>query len=357
MYQPTPEGIIGNEDCGQMSAWYILSSMGIYPVCPGSNEFSLTTPLFEKVTMKLANGKVLTITANNPQENIYIDKVSFNGKEIYANYITYQDLMQGGELKFKLTSVPNEARGIAESDYPYSMMTGKIVSIPYTTGNLDLFIDTISVDLKTVTEGSEIYYTLDGKEPTEGSKLYTEPIKLSATTTIKARAYKNGFAPSRIFSIQATKAVFKDPVRAHGKENGTNSRYYEGYFSSVEQIEKTAVLENEIIPEPSLSGAKQADHFAFVFSGIILVPEDGIYEFMTMSDDGSVLYIDNMKIVDNDGSHATISATGRIALKKGHHTYKLLYFEDCEGEYLSWGWKRPMSDSFENIPVSNLFVK
>ena len=58
MYAPTPEGIIGNEDCGQMSAWYIFSSLGFYPVCPGSNEFVLTAPLFEKATVRLANGRL-----------------------------------------------------------------------------------------------------------------------------------------------------------------------------------------------------------------------------------------------------------------------------------------------------------
>ncbi len=357
MYQPTPEGIIGNEDCGQMSAWYILSSMGIYPVCPGSNEFALTTPLFDKATIKLANGKILTITASNPQKNVYIDKVSLNGKDISVNYITYQDLMQGGELKFTLTSTPNEARGIAVADYPYSMTTGKVVSIPYTTNDLDLFVDNITVDLNSVTEDAKIYYTLDGKEPTDESTPYTEPIKLSASTTIRARAYKNGFTPSRIFTIQATKAIFKNPVRAQAKENGTNFRYYEGYYSSVDQIEKTPLIEKGIMPEPSIKDAKQADHFAFIFTGVIFVPEDGIYEFMTKSDDGSVLYINNIKIVDNDGSHAAISATGRIALKKGYHTYKLAYFEDYEGEDLSWGWKKPMSDNFENIPPSNLFIK
>ena len=71
MYAPTPEGIVGNEDCGQMSAWYIMSAMGFYPVCPGSNEFALTTPIFEQVDLQLANGKTLTITANNPGKNIY----------------------------------------------------------------------------------------------------------------------------------------------------------------------------------------------------------------------------------------------------------------------------------------------
>lgn len=357
MYQPTPEGIIGNEDCGQMSAWYILSSLGIYPVCPGSNEFAITTPLFEKATIKLANGKILKITANNPQKNIYIDKVSLNGKEISVNYITYDELMQGGELKFTLNSSPNEARGIAESDYPHSMTTGDIVSIPYTTNDLDLFVDSINVDLASVTHDAKIYYTLNGKEPDEESTLYTEPYRLGSSTVIKAKAFRKNYIPSRTFSIQATKAIFKNPIFAIGKENGTNFRYYEGYFQSVEQIEKMPVVEKGIVNEPTIKEAKQSDHFAYIFSGIIDIPEDGIYEFMTKSDDGSVLYINNSKVVDNDGSHAAIVATGRIALKKGHHSYKLLYFEDYEGEDLSWGWKKPSSLEFESIPAKNLFIK
>ena len=89
MYQPTPGGISGNEDCGQMSAWYILSGLGIYSVCPGSNEFALTTPLFEKAVLKLANGKRLTLLANDPKKNIYIHKVELNGKQIDTNFITY----------------------------------------------------------------------------------------------------------------------------------------------------------------------------------------------------------------------------------------------------------------------------
>ena len=98
MYAPTPEGIIGNEDCGQMSGWYILSSLGIYSVCPGSNEFALTTPLFEKAVVNLANGKTLTILANNPKKNVYITKVELNGQPIDVNFITYAQLMEGGDF-------------------------------------------------------------------------------------------------------------------------------------------------------------------------------------------------------------------------------------------------------------------
>ena len=118
MYQPTPEGISGNEDCGQMSAWYILSSLGLYSVCPGSNEFALTTPLFEKATMKLANGKTLVVVANNPEKNIYIDKVKLNGKTIDRNFVTYAQLMEGGELRFTLSSKPNMTRGTAVESSP-----------------------------------------------------------------------------------------------------------------------------------------------------------------------------------------------------------------------------------------------
>ncbi|MGN0082777.1 MAG: GH92 family glycosyl hydrolase, partial [Bacteroides fragilis] len=130
MYQPTPGGISGNEDCGQMSAWYILSGLGIYSVCPGSNEFALTTPLFEKAVLKLANGKRLTLLANDPKKNIYIHKVELNGKQIDTNFITYAQLMEGGELRFTLSDKPDKSRGISEEASPYSYTKEKVVSIP-----------------------------------------------------------------------------------------------------------------------------------------------------------------------------------------------------------------------------------
>ena len=108
MYRNDPEGICGNEDCGQMSAWYILSSLGFYPVCPGSNEFILTSPLFPKATLKLANGKKLVVTANRPDRNQYIRKVSLNEREIDRVFLTYDELMEGGKLTFELSDVPDQ---------------------------------------------------------------------------------------------------------------------------------------------------------------------------------------------------------------------------------------------------------
>ena len=189
MYQPTPGGISGNEDCGQMSAWYILSGLGIYSVCPGSNEFALTTPLFEKAVLKLANGKRLTLLANDPKKNIYIHKVELNGKQIDTNFITYAQLMEGGELRFTLSDKPDKSRGISEEASPYSYTKEKVVSIPYVDRDLNLFMDKVTVALATTTEGAELRYTLDGTEPTEKSLLYDKPFKVDMTTQIKAKGF------------------------------------------------------------------------------------------------------------------------------------------------------------------------
>ena len=358
MYAPTPEGIVGNEDCGQMSAWYILSSLGLYAVCPGSNEFTFTTPLFEKATLQLANGKTLTITANHPEKNLYIDKVELNGKEIETNFVTYEQLMGGGELHFSLTDQPNRKRGVTADAAPYSFTKEAVVSIPYVDKDLNLFMDSVTVNLATATAGATVHYTLDGSEPTQQSPVFNAPLVLKNTTQINAKAFKDGFQPSSTLSILATKAVLNRGkiILDHQPKNGTTYKYYEGHFQKVADMQQKHFVEKGIVSEPSLDKARQEDHYGFEFSGLIDVPEDGVYTFQTRSDDGSVLYIDQTLEVDNDGSHAAIPATGSIALKKGWHSYRLLYIEDYEGQHLSWAWKLPSGEKLEPIPASRLYV-
>ena len=358
MYAPTPEGIVGNEDCGQMSAWYILSSLGLYAVCPGSNEFTFTTPLFEKATLQLANGKTLTITANHPEKNLYIDKVELNGKEIETNFVTYEQLMGGGELHFSLTDQPNRKRGVTADSAPYSFTKEAVVSIPYVDKDLNLFMDSVTVNLATATAGATVHYTLDGSEPTQQSPIFNAPLVLKNTTQINAKAFKDGFQPSSTLSILATKAVLNRGkiILDHQPKNGTTYKYYEGHFQKVADMQQKHFVEKGIVSEPSLEKARQEDHYGFEFSGLIDVPEDGVYTFQTRSDDGSVLYIDQTLVVDNDGSHAAIPATGSIALKKGWHSYRLLYIEDYEGQHLSWAWKLPSGEKLEPIPASRLYV-
>ena len=357
MYAPTPEGIVGNEDCGQMSAWYILSAMGFYSVCPGSNEFVLTAPLFEEVKLALANGKQLVIKANSSKKNVYIKEVKLNGQAIDKNFVTYAQLMEGGTLKYVLTDEPCMDRGIAPEAAPYSFTKGQVTAIPYVTEDLNLFTDRIDVHLGSATADARIYYTLDGSEPTEQSALYKGAIPVDKTTTIKAKAFKDGFAPSRTLSIEATKAVLKPALTTKATTPGTAYTYFEGYYKVVGDLNRARAVKKGVMSEPSIKDAPQADHFGYIFEGLIDVPEDGVYTFATKSDDGSVLYINGEKVVDNDGSHAAISASGRIALKKGLHPYKLMYFEDYEGEHLSWEWMTPSGKQMEPVPANILYAK
>ena len=355
MYQPTPEGIIGNEDCGQMSAWYILSSLGFYPVCPGSNQFVLTAPLFEKATMQLANGKTLEITANNPAKNKYITKVSLNKQEIPECFITYDQLMEGGTLAFTLSAEPDTIWGTGKEAAPYSYTTTPVVSVPSIATDLYLFEGKATVALVCATPEAIIHYTLDGTEPTEDSPVYASPFTLIESAVVKAKAYKKGYTSSRTYAIRATKAKLRPGKAVAPHANGIAYQYFEGYFQLTADLKQAKIAEQGIMPEPSITEAKQADHFGYIFTGYLLVPENGVYEFFTRSDDGSVLFIDGEEVVNNDTSHAAIVSSGRIPLQKGYHAFRLEYFEDYEGEHLSWGWKKPGDTEFVPIPRENLF--
>jgi len=108
-YKPTPDGLGGNDDCGQMSAWYIFSSLGFYPVAPGSDEYSIGSPLVENAVLNLENGKTFIIEAKNQSsKNIYIQKIELNGKPIKDFKIKHQDIMNGGKLIFYMSSKPNK---------------------------------------------------------------------------------------------------------------------------------------------------------------------------------------------------------------------------------------------------------
>jgi putative alpha-1,2-mannosidase len=101
MYTAGTEGLCGNEDCGQMSAWCVLSSLGFYPVNPASGKFDLGRPFFDKVTLRLENGKEFTIHAENlSEENKYVKKIILNGKEIEGYTINYDDIIKGGTLVY-----------------------------------------------------------------------------------------------------------------------------------------------------------------------------------------------------------------------------------------------------------------
>lgn len=121
LYTAQADGYCGDEDNGQTSAWYVFSAMGFYPVCPGANQYVIGTPYFDKMTLRLENGKTMTITAQNcNQDNKYIQSLSINGTPSTKNFFTHDQLMQGGNIHYVMGSTPNKQRGISVSDAPYS---------------------------------------------------------------------------------------------------------------------------------------------------------------------------------------------------------------------------------------------
>ncbi len=122
MYKPGPNGLCGNDDCGQMSAWYIFSVLGFYPVAPGSNQYVIGSPCVNGAVINLENGKKFKITAENlSQKNIYINEVILNGKKINRCYLNHSEIINGGELKFIMSPVPNKTWATADDSLPYSM--------------------------------------------------------------------------------------------------------------------------------------------------------------------------------------------------------------------------------------------
>jgi len=119
MYKNNIDGLCGNDDCGQMSAWYIFSAMGFYPVCPGTDQYVFGAPYLPYMKVTLGNGKTLEIKAENvSDENRYVGKIMLNGKEITRRYITHSELMNGGTLEYEMVSEPNTSN---DTEKPYSM--------------------------------------------------------------------------------------------------------------------------------------------------------------------------------------------------------------------------------------------
>lgn len=123
-YRPTPDGLVGNDDLGQMSAWLIFTALGFYPVAPGSNEYVIGRPFVDRATLNLPDGKQFTVVADGLSDtNRYVGAVTLNGAPLPRSFIRHEEIMAGGELRFVMRSAPNKTWATKPDQRPFSMST------------------------------------------------------------------------------------------------------------------------------------------------------------------------------------------------------------------------------------------
>lgn len=193
-YSEKPDGLCGNEDCGQMSAWYVLSAMGFYPVTPGTNYYVTGSPVFDKITISLENGNTCVIEAkNNSPENKYIQSATLNGNPLTQSYILHENIVDGGHFVFEMGPQPNKLWGTGEGNIPVTGINDKLITpAPYLNAGSRTFTQSITVGMDCLDPEAVIYYTIDGSDPGMNSKIFAEAFTLTENTTVKAFAIAPG---------------------------------------------------------------------------------------------------------------------------------------------------------------------
>jgi predicted alpha-1,2-mannosidase len=188
-YKPTPDGLIGNEDCGQMSAWYVFSAAAFYPVTPGSTIYAIGSPLFPEVRFKFENGKSFVVKASGVSDrNVYIQSATLNGKAYAKSYLEHKDLVAGGELVFAMGPQPNRQWGVGFQNAPISTVVEfQVIPAPVLKG-AKTFQQRLAIGVQNLAPSTAVYYTTDGSEPTSNSARFVKPFVIDRDTTVKARA-------------------------------------------------------------------------------------------------------------------------------------------------------------------------
>ena len=246
-YSNQPDGLSGNEDCGQMSAWYVLSSMGFYSVTPGLDYYSIGKPHLSKATINLENGNKFTIIANNlSDENIYIQNASLNGRDFNQSFLQHEAIMQGGELVFEMGNMPNKNWGVENLPVAAIKSVYSITPVPFISASSQTFTDSIKIEIKSVESENVIYLRIDSS----GFEKYEAPFYLKESASVQAYALKSNrksFIVNASFKkIDGGRSIllnskYSNQYRASGDnalidflKGSANFRtgYWQGYYAS-----------------------------------------------------------------------------------------------------------------------------
>ncbi len=233
LYKNDPDGVSGNEDCGQMSAWYVLSSLGFYPVTPGSNEYIIGTPLFEKASINLENGNSFTIEAHNISDsNIYIEKAFLNKSELNRTYLKHEEIMAGGELTFQMTDKPSDWGTFDGQEPKTEIIEHLITTAPYISEGEIAFKNETLVSLANSNKTAVIYYSINSDDFME----YSSPISISEEIELKTFSELNGIKSdtlyTRFYKINPNISIQLETEYANQYNAGGNNALIDGIRGS-----------------------------------------------------------------------------------------------------------------------------
>lgn len=227
MYSDQPDGLSGNEDCGQMSSWYVLSALGIYQIAPGNPYYEIGRPLIQEGKINFENGKILEIkTHGQSEENKFLQGVALNGKELNRLFLSHEELISGGLLEFTMGGEPNNELMNWNKAPGLDKIPESFVPAPYFTNEQRVFSDSLVININSLLpERSTIHYTLDGSIPNEKSPIFSTPITIYSSTTVNAVSIKDSLTRSAVITNDF---IEKDPF-IHVELHSTYDNQYAAY--------------------------------------------------------------------------------------------------------------------------------
>ena len=209
LYRAAPDGLAGNEDCGQMSAWYVMSAIGFYEVTPGLPYYAIGSPLFDSVFIHLDNGKTFVIIShNNSQKNIFIKSMKVNGRPADSFFISHKMILSGNRIDFEMSDEPNYSLVNMSATSPHSAIHDfPIVIVPAINALQPFFTDSTIISFSSPQNDVKFFYTIDGSAPSQHSTLFMQPLVLKQTTTVRAIAVDSDGAQSNVVSGTFTRLV------------------------------------------------------------------------------------------------------------------------------------------------------
>jgi alpha-L-fucosidase len=225
---------------------------------------------------------------------------------------------------------------------------------PAFKSDFDMFTDELNVTVASDRENVEVRITLDGSVPSADSKLIDGPVRLTNTTTISARCFRDGKPVSGAVQKTFSKVAPRPAVSVGNPSSGISFLYYEGDWDSLPDFDKLTPVKQGTLPAFDLSPKKQPEYYGFVYNGFLKIPKDGVYGLYLSSDDGSRLYLGDSLLIDNDGLHGMQELSGVVALAAGYHPVKVAFFQKTGGVGFTVGYKGPGIEK-QNIPANALY--